>query len=553
MNREHNIKTGEENSNDIFVCSLCSCKKSNMGDFKNHMKTIHSKKDWNWWTEEIKVIFMCEECEMEFPEKSMLRNHKEMDHTKNATTDIRDNVKKIEPDNDFLTKNTKDLEAMLKNLPKEAFYPGEEVFQEDFKFILNEKEDDEQTIPESKFICGECSFKASSKRVLNIHNKFVHDQSFHSCDVCPIRTKTIGGMKVHKWSAHKSIMTYTKTVKPTGKTEVKLEQDITDTSETDYETDESESNDLPDLYQEKVWESGHNFRSRAPLFAKAASGLKILLRKNVNEKNVGNKKIRVLDVRKKGVGKLAEIEITDREGAGLVQLQYMGPNKGNKFVTVQITKSSKGDIRHVQILANEVIKPLLDGLLKGETVRKLNKSFFVNAESKKVKPEAFVCPICSRTFDMERGMKTHVTRMHSYENGTKRKEEHKTDTDSSESDIDKTVIKCDRCTFKTVNKTKFKKHQKKPHESAPVSPIRKKAKLTTHELSKSIVEDIISQIQDTDETEAETDKELKKMETVSFEENRMDQQLMDAKSEEKRLSDQNDQNKKTTNIRGGRS
>ena len=116
-------------------------------------------------------------------------------------------------------------------------------------------------------------------------------------------------------------------------------------------------------------------------------------------------------------------------------------------------------------------------------------------------------------------MKTHVTRMHSYENGINRKEEHGTDTDSSESDIDKTVIKCDRCSFKTVNKTKFKKHQKKPHESAPVSPIRKKAKLTTLELSKSIVEDIISQIQDTDETEAETDKELKKMETVSFEEN----------------------------------
>ena len=318
MNREHNIKTGGEDSNDLFVCSLCSFKVSNMGDFKNHMKTIHAKEDWNWWTEEVKVIFMCEECELEFSEKSMLRNHKEKDHKKNVITDLQDNVQKIEPDNEFLTKNTKDLEAMLKNLPKDAFYAGEEVFQEDFKLILNQKEDDKQTKSESKFICGGCSFKASSKKVLNIHHKFVHDQSFHSCDVCPIRTKTIDGMKVHKWSAHKSIMTYKKTGRPTEKIEVKSEPDITDTSETDYETDESESNDLPDLYQEKVWESGHNFRSRAPLFAKAASGLKILLRKNFNEKNVGNKKIRVLDVRKKGLGKLAEIEITDREGAGLV-------------------------------------------------------------------------------------------------------------------------------------------------------------------------------------------------------------------------------------------
>ena len=542
MNREHNIKTGEKDSNDIFVCSLCSCKVSNMGDFKNHMKTIHSKEDWNWWTEEVKVIFMCEECEIEFSEKSMLRNHKEKDHKKNNITDFQDKVQKIEPDNEFLTKNTKDLEAMLKNLPKDAFYAGEEVFQEDFKLILNQKEDDKQAKSESKLICGGCSFKASSKKVLNIHHKFVHDQSFHSCDVCQIRTKTIDGMKVHKWSAHKSIMTYKKTGRPTEKIEVKSEPDITDTSETDYETAESESNDLPDLYEEKVWESGHNFRSRAPLFAKAASGLKILLRKNFNEKNVGNKKIRVLDVRKKGLGKLAEIEITDREGAGLVQLQYLGPNKGNKFVTVQITKSSKDDIRHVQILANEVIKPLLDKLLKGETVKKLNKSFFVNAESIKVKIDSFDCPICSRTFDMERGIKTHITRMHSYENGIKRKEEYKTDTDSNESDLDKTVIKCDRCSFMTVNKTKFKKHKKKPHVSVSVSPIRKKVKLTSHELSKSIVEDIICQIQDTDETEAETDKELKKMETVSFEENRIDDQIMDAKTEEKRLSDQNDHN-----------
>ena len=147
------------------------------------------------------------------------------------------------------------------------------MFQEDFKSILNKKEDDTQTKPESKFICGGCSFKVSSKKVLNIHNKFVHDQSFHSCDVCPIRTKTIGGMKVHKWSVQKSIMTYKKTGKPTEKIELKLEPNITNTSE----TGESESNDLLDLYQEKVWESGHNFRSRA--ICKSCLRIKYLVEK----------------------------------------------------------------------------------------------------------------------------------------------------------------------------------------------------------------------------------------------------------------------------------
>ena len=77
MNREHNIKTGEEDSKDSFVCSLCSCKKSNMGDFKNHMKTIHSKEDWNWWTEEVKVIFMCEECDVDVEESQRKGPYKE--------------------------------------------------------------------------------------------------------------------------------------------------------------------------------------------------------------------------------------------------------------------------------------------------------------------------------------------------------------------------------------------------------------------------------------------------------------------------------------------
>ena len=40
---------------------------------------------------------------------------------------------------EFLTQNTKDLNEMLKNLPREAFYCEEEDFQKDFDEILNEK------------------------------------------------------------------------------------------------------------------------------------------------------------------------------------------------------------------------------------------------------------------------------------------------------------------------------------------------------------------------------------------------------------------------------
>ena len=133
-------------------------------------------------------------------------------------------------------------------------------------------------------------------------------------------------------------------------------------------------------------------------------------------------------------------------------------------------------------------------------------------------------------------MKLHITRIHGPKSCSL-----DIDPYSNESGTDKVVLKCDQCSFKTVNKTKLKKHKKKPHPTASGSPLRKKAKLESHELSQSIVEDIINQIQDSSETEVETDKELKKFETASFEENRIDEQLMDVKLEEKRLSDQNDQ------------
>ena len=101
-------------------------------------------------------------------------------------------------------------------------------------------------------------------------------------------------------------------------------------------------------------------------------------------------------------------------------------------------------------------------------------------------------------------------------------------TDNTHNDNDKTVLECTRCMFKTVNKTKLKKHNKKNHNMAnlSVSPARKKPKMA-EDLSKGIVNDILNMIHDKYESIGETDEELKVMETVSFEENRIDQQVMD--------------------------
>ena len=58
----------------------------------------------------------------------------------------------------------------------------------------------------------------------------------------------------------------------------------TDTSDSDSNPSDSDYDDIPEVYQEKKWDSGFNYKSKAPTFAKAATNLRSLLRKSAQEK-----------------------------------------------------------------------------------------------------------------------------------------------------------------------------------------------------------------------------------------------------------------------------
>ena len=77
-----------------------------------------------------------------------------------------------------------------------------------------------------------------------------------------------------------------------------------------------------------------------------------------------------------------------------------------------------------------------------------------------------------------------------------------------------------------MNKSKLKKHKKKPHQN---SPVRKKPRLADN-FSADILNEILEKNHDINDTETETDKELKKREQISFEEIRVDEQFMDTKT-----------------------
>ena len=61
-------------------------------------------------------------------------------------------------------------------------------------------------------------------------------------------------------------------------------------------------------------------------------------------------------------------------------------------------------------------------------------------------------------------MKSHVTKIHKIKTEPVKHilSEQKSETDSTESESDKSFLSCDQCSFKTVNKSKLKKHKKKP-------------------------------------------------------------------------------------------
>ena len=238
-------------------------------------------------------------------------------------------IKIIVPDKEFLTRNTKDLEDMLKALPKETFYTEDIEFQKDFKDILNEKVDDCNT--NDKFTCDQCKFKASSARCLNAHKRLVHDATFYVCKQCQRRTKTVSAMKEHMWRVHKQIVVYNDPGKPKDTVNMMTppEPSSTDSSENETNSSESDFDETPELYQEKKWKDGYNYKSRAPTFVKAVTNLRSLLRKNAKEKNVFNVKIRVTDVEHKVGEKLAKIEVIDEEGTGEVQMHTWVPSKKN--------------------------------------------------------------------------------------------------------------------------------------------------------------------------------------------------------------------------------
>ena len=80
MNQGHSIKLEVEMVNKKFCCSLCTFNTGNMNEFKTHQIAEHKKDLHNWMVDEVRVVYICEECLSEFQERSELENHIDKSH-----------------------------------------------------------------------------------------------------------------------------------------------------------------------------------------------------------------------------------------------------------------------------------------------------------------------------------------------------------------------------------------------------------------------------------------------------------------------------------------
>ena len=81
MNRVHAIKVEVNDLARKFSCPSCSFTTENMEELKRHLTKEHKKDESNWMVEGIDSVFRCDECDIEFPQQSMLVNHKDNIHS----------------------------------------------------------------------------------------------------------------------------------------------------------------------------------------------------------------------------------------------------------------------------------------------------------------------------------------------------------------------------------------------------------------------------------------------------------------------------------------
>ena len=111
------------------------------------------------------------------------------------------------------------------------------------------------------------------------------------------------------------------------------------------------------------------------------------------------------DTRMNGVGLEIEVEMVENGDKGIAVVKLYGPNT-KKDNVVMITKSKGSESKFVTILAEKIVKPLINSFLGVETKTNPTK------KKEMEKTNVYKCPQCDKTSYSYPGLKGHITKMH---------------------------------------------------------------------------------------------------------------------------------------------
>ena len=442
-------------------CVVCSFKFKNMPDLNKHMAQVHCETDsmridrltksfeaMESKAQEFRNLkvnyksFDCTECGVLFKSQNQLKSHIDKVHTTKfqSQEEFISPAVKITPDQDFLTKNTADLKIMLEGIPKEALWYEEDVFEKDFKEVLNSVENNQESNEMTSFCCEECNFRGTSLRCLKAHICFVHNGKFYKCDVCPMKTRTelalhyhidikhnsyweieeegIVNMKNQKQASipsnvfhcHKCNTSFDSKHNMTGHF-CTIEHQKTLLSKSN-QSEEGEINiedlDKPTDYQIKPWgletNEGYLFEGKRDSFGEAHAKIKGLLGNDM-EYNLEKTKFSVEGSRNLAYSGIEFImKVEDESIKGKAVLRFYGPNRKKEFKIV-VTKCKEENSNCVKLLAESVVRHLIDNSISGKGWSNLR------GRGKEQNPKV-KCSICDKAFSSEQYMKGHKTRVH---------------------------------------------------------------------------------------------------------------------------------------------
>ena len=234
------------------------------------------------------------------------------------------------------------------------------------------------------------------------------------------------------------------------------------------------------VYHEKKWGKtvegeyvvdGYVFRGKIR-FKKAINGLKKIMVKGA-QKDYGEYKFKILDVREKGTGLEAEIEVETKKLAerGNAIIQLIGPNNRKEYVAM-ILKLKASEAKFVVFLAEGIVKPMIEDLVmdKGtghdEKVEASEQDETSEKDDNLKTIEKFKCEMCDKSLKSNQGLKTHKTKTHRVQENKEvqaKADVHKTDKIYEE--------KCENCEhIESANRKylalrKLLKHKEEKHKS----------------------------------------------------------------------------------------